>query len=228
MPRTARRCRWTEAACYHGLNRGHARETIFHDEEDCAYFLDLLARYRDRFGFRLYHYCPMSNHFHLLLQLPDPRGLSRLVAGLLVAYWHHYRRHYHLVGHLFQGRFKSPASRPSATCSVAAGTSSATRWRPAWSRSRGGTAGRVAERTPWATPTPCCRRTRGTRHWPPRGRCGRRAGGTSCGAMIPRRPRCAGRTGSWAGTSSGGTARARRPAHSRADGVARRRRLAQG
>jgi putative transposase len=31
------------------------------------------------------------------------------MAGLLVAYWHHYRRRYGLVGHLFQGRFKSPA-----------------------------------------------------------------------------------------------------------------------
>ncbi len=51
----------------------------------------------------------MDNHFHLLLQLPDPRQLSALAAGLLVAYWHHYRRRYGLVGHLFQNRFKSPA-----------------------------------------------------------------------------------------------------------------------
>jgi putative transposase len=100
---------WTDAVCYHILNRGHARETVFHDDEDRLYFLQLLARYRDRFHIRLYHYCLMSNHFHLLLQLPEPRTLSRLVAGLLVAYWHHYRRRYGLVGHLFQGRFKSPA-----------------------------------------------------------------------------------------------------------------------
>jgi putative transposase len=109
MPRAARRRLWTEAACYHVLNRGHARETIFHDDDDRAHFLHLLARYRDRFGFRLYHYCLMNNHFHLLFQLPEARDLSRLLAGLLVAYWHHYRRRYGLVGHLFQGRFKSPA-----------------------------------------------------------------------------------------------------------------------
>jgi putative transposase len=109
MPRAARHRLWIEAACYHVLNRGHARETIFHDDDDRTYFLHLLARYRDRFGFRLYHYCLMSNHFHLLLQLPEARSLSRLLAGLLVAYWHHYRRRYGLVGHLFQGRFKSPA-----------------------------------------------------------------------------------------------------------------------
>jgi putative transposase len=53
----------------------------------------------------------LSNHFHLLLQLAGPGRLSRLVAGLLLAYWHHYRRRYGLVGHLFQGRFKSPAAQ---------------------------------------------------------------------------------------------------------------------
>ena len=85
------------------------RETIFHDDEDRARFLQRLAEYRDRFELRIYHYCLMGNHFHVLLQLPDPRGVSRVMAGLLVAYWHHYRLRLGLVGHLFQGRFKSPA-----------------------------------------------------------------------------------------------------------------------
>ena len=35
--------------------------------------------------------------------------MSALLAGLLVAYWHHYRRRYGLVGHLFQGHSKTPA-----------------------------------------------------------------------------------------------------------------------
>jgi putative transposase len=115
MPRRARRHVWTRAACYHLLNRDHARETIFHDDDDRLRFLDLLARSRDRFGFRLYHYCLMGNHFHLLLQLPDARTLSPLLAGLQVAYWHHYRRRYHLVGQLFQGRCKTPAVEAEAS-----------------------------------------------------------------------------------------------------------------
>jgi putative transposase len=114
MPRSARRHVWTAAACYHVLNRGHARETLFHDDADRGRFLELLARYRDRFGFRLYHYCLMDNHFHLLLQLPEARTLSALLAGLQVAYWHHYRRRYDLVGHLFQGRCKTPAVEADA------------------------------------------------------------------------------------------------------------------
>jgi len=70
MARAARRAQWTAAACYHVLNRGQARQTRFHDDEDRCHFLKLLARYRDRFEWRLYHYCLMDNH--LLLHLPDP------------------------------------------------------------------------------------------------------------------------------------------------------------
>ena len=82
MPRIPRRHLWTDAACYHILNRGHNRTTIFADEEDRLAFLNLLARYRKRYGFRLYHYCLMSNHFHLLVQLKRPRQLSTFMAGL--------------------------------------------------------------------------------------------------------------------------------------------------
>jgi len=106
MPRTQR---LTQAACYHVIDRGHNREAIFHDAEDCAYFLGLLARYGKRFTLRLYHYCLMTNHFHLLVRLGDARQLSSLMAGLLRSYVHHFNRRHGFVGHLWQGRFKSPA-----------------------------------------------------------------------------------------------------------------------
>jgi putative transposase len=90
------------------MDRGHDRAPIFTDDEDRRTFLDLIARYGDRFGFRLYHYGLMSNHVHLLVQLRDPRQLSRLMAGLLRAYVHHCHRRHGFVGYRFQGRFKQP------------------------------------------------------------------------------------------------------------------------
>jgi REP element-mobilizing transposase RayT len=78
------------------MNHGHNRETVFADDEDRLYFLDLLARYRERFELRLYHYCLMDNHFHLLLQLAQPRRLSALMAGLLRAFTHHFHRRHAL------------------------------------------------------------------------------------------------------------------------------------
>src|SRR5262249_33358114 len=50
----------------------------------------------------------MNNHFHLLVQLDNPRRLSSLMAGLLLAYVPYFNRKYGVVGHLWQGRFKSP------------------------------------------------------------------------------------------------------------------------
>jgi putative transposase len=108
MPRRPRHKQWTEAACYHLMNRGHNREAVLASDDDRRYFLQLLARYRQRFQVRLYHYCLMSNHFHVLLQLRDCRQLSRMVAGLLRSYVHYFNRRYGFVGHLWQGRFKSP------------------------------------------------------------------------------------------------------------------------
>jgi putative transposase len=108
MPRTPRSRQWTDAACYHVMNRGHNRETVFGDDADRAYFLGLVARYKARFPMRLYHYCLMGNHFHLVFQLAEPRALSPLLAGLLRSYVHYFHRRYGFVGHLWQGRFKSP------------------------------------------------------------------------------------------------------------------------
>jgi putative transposase len=107
----ARLPRWMQLArdaAYHVMSRGHNREAIFADPDDTRYFLGLVDRYRRRDGFRLYHYCVMSNHFHLLLQLDDPRRLSALMAGLLIAYVRYCNGRHGFVGHLVQGRFKSP------------------------------------------------------------------------------------------------------------------------
>jgi putative transposase len=104
--------RWQQRAdggYYHLMDRGHDRAAIFADDEDRRAFLALLGRYRERFGFRLHHYCLMTNHFHLLVQLRRPRDLSPLMAGLLRAYVHPCHRRHGFVGHRWQGRFKSPA-----------------------------------------------------------------------------------------------------------------------
>jgi putative transposase len=108
MPRTPRWLQLADNAAYHVLSRGHNRGRIFADLADRRYFLTLLQRYRQRFDVSIHHYCLMDNHFHLLLRLRDPRRLSALMAGLLVAYVRYYTRRHNFVGHVFQGRFKSP------------------------------------------------------------------------------------------------------------------------
>ncbi len=108
MPHVPRWRLLARDAAYHVMTCGHNREVLFADPEDHRYFLGLLERYRRRYGFRLYHYCLMTNHLHLLVQPDDPRRLSALMAGLLLAYVRYVNRRSGFVGHLVQGRFKSP------------------------------------------------------------------------------------------------------------------------
>jgi len=65
MPRVARRL--VDGCCYHILNRGNARQRVFHDDADFQSFMDLLAEGKERFSVDLFAYCLMPNHFHLLL-----------------------------------------------------------------------------------------------------------------------------------------------------------------
>ena len=109
MSRTPRQDQHAPAAYYHILNRGHNREAVLAADADKASFLELLDRYRRRFSVRQFHYCLMSNHFHLLVHCGRVHDLSRWMAGLLRAYVHYFHRRSGFVGHLWQGRFKSPA-----------------------------------------------------------------------------------------------------------------------
>jgi putative transposase len=108
MARVPRYLQLARDAAYHVMSRGHNREGLLAHPDDKRHFLALLARYRQRFGFRLFQYCLLDNHVHVLLHLDDLRRLSALRAGLLLAYVRYFNRRYGFVGHLWQGRFRSP------------------------------------------------------------------------------------------------------------------------
>ena len=93
---------------YHALNRGNNRGAVFADAADFQAFLDALAKTKERYPFRLFAYCLMSNHFHLVLAPDAGQSISRIVQSLTVAHtWHYHKRH-GTSGHVWQGRFQSP------------------------------------------------------------------------------------------------------------------------
>jgi putative transposase len=93
-------------AFYHVMNRGNAGEEIFTRNIEKRRFLDCLQRASSRFFFRVHGYCVMSNHYHLLLETPQP-NLSRAIQWLNVSYSVWYNRYHNRRGHVFQGRFKA-------------------------------------------------------------------------------------------------------------------------
>jgi REP element-mobilizing transposase RayT len=93
--------------------RGINRQILFEDEEDCNRFIQTLYRYREISKFKLYAYCLMGNHVHLLLmEGKEPlETVMRRICGSFV-FW--YNKKYNRIGYLFQDRFKSEAIDDSA------------------------------------------------------------------------------------------------------------------
>ena len=91
---------------YHLTSRGNERRDIFRDTRDREHFLELLAELPERFGSLLYAYVLMVNHYHLVLETPEP-NLSRVGQWLNVSYGVWFNRRHDRSGHLFQGRFSS-------------------------------------------------------------------------------------------------------------------------
>ena len=92
-------------AVWHVTSRGNEKKSVFHDEIDRRTFLPLLARSVDRFGWRIHAFVLMTNHYHLLLETPEPT-LSAGMRELNGIYTQGFNRRHDRVGHLFQGRFK--------------------------------------------------------------------------------------------------------------------------
>src|SRR5579862_5488229 len=93
-------------ALYHVMNRGDRREPIFKDDKDRELFLETLGQACAKTGWQVHAYCLMPNHFHLVVETPQPN----LVAGmkwLLGTYTGRFNRRHKLFGHLFSGRYKS-------------------------------------------------------------------------------------------------------------------------
>jgi putative transposase len=93
---------------FHALNQGNNRADVFSDDRDRKAFLDALGKTKARYPFRLFGYCLMSNHFHLLLRPESGQSVGRIMQSLMVAHTWHYHKRYGSVGHVWQGRFKSP------------------------------------------------------------------------------------------------------------------------
>jgi putative transposase len=91
---------------YHVFVRGNQRQKTFTSDEDFKAYLDRLDRYRARCKVKIYAYCLMPNHAHLLLETGSV-PLSKFMQGLQQSYTQYYNRAHRKVGHVFQGRYNA-------------------------------------------------------------------------------------------------------------------------
>ena len=91
---------------YHVMVRGINSQDIFEDDEDRLFFLNVIKDCKEISRFKLYGFCLMSNHVHLLLETgEEPLGQIMKRIGSRFVYWYNWK--YQRTGHLFQDRYKS-------------------------------------------------------------------------------------------------------------------------
>jgi putative transposase len=93
-----------DGAVYHVTARGIERGRLFQGDQDRERYLFYLAESLRLYAVRLYLFCLMTNHVHLVLE--TPRGnISQFMQRFHTAYTVWFNRRRQRSGHLFEGRF---------------------------------------------------------------------------------------------------------------------------
>jgi putative transposase len=93
-------------AIFHIISRGVRRHAIFEDPIDYRRFRELFELVAEELSWTEHVYCQLPNHFHLLLETPEPNlsvGMQRLLSRY--AQWFNWRHGYE--GHALEKRFYS-------------------------------------------------------------------------------------------------------------------------
>ena len=88
------------------MNRGDRGGEVFRDRQDYELFVGATGEVCRRTGWKIHSYVLLPNHFHWLLETPEPN----LVAGMkwfLGAYSQRFNARHGQRGHVFQGRYKA-------------------------------------------------------------------------------------------------------------------------
>jgi len=91
---------------YHIIMRGNEKKKIFLDDRDKYRFLEIIAKMRVKYNYKLEAYCLMDNHVHLLIN-DNGNDISKIMKSINISYVYYFNNTYDRVGHLFQGRFIS-------------------------------------------------------------------------------------------------------------------------
>jgi len=105
MPRGSRIL--LDNVCYHVLNRGNQKQKIFLEECDFENYLRILKHYKIKYKFRLFGYCLMPNHIHLIIEPRQKDELPKFMQSITQTYSMWFNNKYKKPGRLWQGRFKN-------------------------------------------------------------------------------------------------------------------------
>ena len=92
----------------HHINlRGNNRSAIFDNDKDRRFFLKCLEEAKKKTSSKIYAYCLMTNHVHLLIEPRTNNAISDMLQSLGRRYVRYINAAYKRTGTLWEGRFKS-------------------------------------------------------------------------------------------------------------------------
>ena len=98
MPRKAREK--SESGIYHVMLRGINQQQIFEEEEDYLKFIQILETYQTISEYKIFAYCLMGNHIHLLIKV-EKESLEQVFKRIGSKYVYWYNTKYQTI----RGRF---------------------------------------------------------------------------------------------------------------------------
>lgn len=100
-----------EGAVYHVINRGNYRRDVFETADKAKAFEECLFEAGARMGWKVHAYVLMRNHYHLVVETPQP-NLVEGMHWLQSTFATRFNRFRQESGHLFQGRYQSLVIEP--------------------------------------------------------------------------------------------------------------------
>jgi len=93
-------------AIYHVISRGIRKDNIYYENKDKDKFLYKLKETKEKYNLKIFSYCLMENHYHLLIRTPKS-NLTKAMHYLNASYTNWFKAKHEIVGPIFQGRYKS-------------------------------------------------------------------------------------------------------------------------
>ena len=94
---------------HHVTQRGNGRQRTFFQDEDYAFYRDVLGRECRAAGVEVWAWCLMPNHVHPILVPADPDGPRRALARVHRAHAGRIHARLERTGHFWQGRIGAVA-----------------------------------------------------------------------------------------------------------------------
>ena len=107
MPRLLRKSILFNGCFAHVISRSIRKMKLFKDDEDFQTMCELLIYTKNRFHYKIHHYCLMQTHFHLAVSMDDVNEFSRAIQFVKSRYSYKFHAKYHLNGPIWRERYRS-------------------------------------------------------------------------------------------------------------------------